>query len=105
MNKVNLSDMYSVMVEKPLNDYDRKTLNSLYLPIIGMKTLNLYYSLHDNLFTNNLLNISQEFNLLYSVGSDYHGPTVTPYTKIGSGINNNLNKEDATILSKILRSD
>ena len=48
MNKINLSENYSVMVEKPLSEYDRKTLNSLYLPIIHGKALNLYYYLHDS---------------------------------------------------------
>ena len=42
MNKFNLSDNYSVMIEKPLCDYDRKTIMNLYLPIVGKKRL-IYY--------------------------------------------------------------
>lgn len=52
MNKINLSEFYSVMIEKPLSDYDRKILNSLYLPIIGMKTMNIFYNFHDCVVTN-----------------------------------------------------
>lgn len=67
MNKVNLSDMYSVMVEKPLNDYDRKTLNSLYLPIIGMKTLNLYYSLYDSVISGEHESLVNKFEKLVRI--------------------------------------
>lgn len=52
MNKINLSEFYSVMIQKPLSDYDRKTLNSLYLPIVGMKAMNVFYNLHDSVISN-----------------------------------------------------
>lgn len=52
MNKINLSEFYSVMIEKPLSDYDRKILNSLYLPIIGIKAMNIFYNFHDSVVNN-----------------------------------------------------
>ena len=52
MHKINLSDSYSVMIEKPLCDYDRRTLNALYLPIVGVKAINLFYSFHDSIISN-----------------------------------------------------
>ena len=52
MNKFNLSDNYSVMIEKPLCDYDRKTIINLYLPIVGKKTIDLLQSLYDSVLMN-----------------------------------------------------
>lgn len=51
MNKINLSDNYSVMIEKPLSDFDRTTLRMLYLPILGGKVLNVYYNLYDSIIS------------------------------------------------------
>lgn len=47
MNNAKYSDNFSIMIEKPLSDFDRKTLNNLYLPIVHGKTLNLFYYFHD----------------------------------------------------------
>ena len=43
MNNAKYSDNFSIMIEKPLSDFDRKTLNNLYLPIVHGKTLNIFY--------------------------------------------------------------
>ncbi len=51
MNKIDLSDNYSVMIDKPLSDYDRKTLNTLYLPIVGGKVFSLYNNLNDSIIS------------------------------------------------------
>lgn len=61
MNKVNLSEFYSVMIEKPLSDYDRKILNSLYLPIIGIKAMNIFYNFHDSVVTNEYESLVSKF--------------------------------------------
>lgn len=71
----------------------------------GLEAVEVYYSMHNADFTNSLLEIVNDFNLLYSVGSDFHGPLVKPNIELGNGIKNNLNFGNATILSKILRSD
>lgn len=47
MNNAKHLDNFSIMIEKPLSDYDRKTLNNLYLPIVHGKVLNLFYYFHD----------------------------------------------------------
>lgn len=47
MNNAKYLDNFSIMIEKPLSDYDRKTLNNLYLPIVHGKVLNLFYYFHD----------------------------------------------------------
>ena len=64
MHKINLSDSFSIMIEKPLNEYDRKTLNSLYLPIVGMKTMNLFYHLHDSVITGEHESLVNKFEKL-----------------------------------------
>lgn len=61
MNKFNLSDNYSVMIEKPLCDYDRKTIMNLYLPIVGKKTIDLLQSLYDSVL------INEHESLVYSL--------------------------------------
>lgn len=61
MNKINLSEFYSVMIEKPLSDYDRKVLNSLYLPIIGIKAMNIFYNFHDSVVTNEYESLVNKF--------------------------------------------
>ena len=69
----------------------------------GLEAVEVYQSKHSESYSSKLLEIVDEFGLLYSVGSDYHGPIVTPKFEIGTGQNNNLNKQTATILSKISR--
>ncbi len=71
----------------------------------GLEAVEVYHSTHDKKFSSSMQEMVDELGILYSVGSDYHGYVVKPKVKLGSGINNNLNFENATILSKILRSD
>lgn len=52
MNNFNLSDTYSVMIEKTLGEYDRKTILHLYLPIVGKKAVDLLFSLYDSVLMN-----------------------------------------------------
>ena len=59
----------------------------------------LYQSQHTEEYSEMLLKIANKYNLLYTVGSDYHGPFITPDFEIGSGKNNNLNKTYASILN------
>lgn len=67
----------------------------------GLGAIEVYQSKHDEKYSRALLKIVDEFGLLYSVGSDYHGPVVTPDFEIGRGMNNNLCMDNATILNKI----
>lgn len=69
----------------------------------GLGAVEVYQSKHTAKYSNELLKIVDEYSLLYSVGSDYHGPVVTPDFEVGFGKDNNLKKNEATILSKILR--
>ena len=68
----------------------------------GLEAVEVYQSKHTAKYSEELLKIVDEYGLLYSVGSDYHGPIVTPDIELGFGKNHNLHKETATILSNIL---
>lgn len=74
-----------------------------YIPILmsyGLGAIEVFQSKHSAGYTTELLNIANEFGLLYSAGSDYHGPMVTPDIELGYGKNNNLHISSATILSR-----
>lgn len=66
----------------------------------GLGAIEVFQSKHSESYTKELLNITNEFGLLYSAGSDYHGPMVTPDIELGYGKNNNLHISSATILSR-----
>lgn len=66
----------------------------------GLGAIEVFQSKHSESYTKDLLNIANEFGLLYSAGSDYHGPMVTPDIEMGYGKNHNLNINSATILSR-----
>lgn len=66
----------------------------------GLEAVEVYQSKHSKNYTKQLLNIVEEFGLLYSVGSDYHGPLVSPNAELGFGNNHNLHIETSSILSK-----
>lgn len=82
-------------------DYDELRSYIATLVSYGLEAIEVYQSKHDDKYSQMLLKLTEEFGLLYSVGSDYHGPIVTPDIEIGSGKDNNLNKDYATILTKI----
>lgn len=67
----------------------------------GLKAVEVYQSKHTREYSEELLEIVNELNLLYSVGSDYHGPNVSPNIEIGSGNKNNLNIEYVSLLSAL----
>ena len=73
------------------------------LTTYGLGAVEVYQSKHSRRYSSELLKIVNEYSLLYSVGSDYHGPVITPKFEMGYGQDNNLNMQTATILSKILR--
>ena len=66
----------------------------------GLQAIEVFQSKHSANYTRELLRIANEFGLLFSVGSDYHGPIVTPDFEIGYGKNHNLHISSATILSR-----
>lgn len=84
------------MNEDSLRQYVKKLMS------FGLLGIEVYQSKHSKEYSKMLLDIVRENNLLYSVGSDYHGPVVTPNIKLGFGTDNNLCKNEASILNEIL---
>lgn len=70
-----------------------------YLASNGLDAIEVYQSKHTKEYSEKLLEIAEENKLYYSVGSDFHGPFITPEFEIGSGKDNNLNKTYASILN------
>lgn len=68
----------------------------------GLEAVEVYHSNNPSNLTQKLLQISKDLNLYYSVGSDFHGPIITPDIKLGSGINNNIKNKQANIVNKLL---
>lgn len=66
----------------------------------GLQAVEVYHSKNDPLLTLELIKITNEYGLLQSVGSDYHGPIVTPKVYLGRGINDNLLIKKVSILEK-----
>ena len=64
----------------------------------GLKGMEVYYSTYDRGQTKDMKNLADEYNLVATGGSDYHGDN-KPYIHLGTG-KNNLNIPDS-ILSKL----
>lgn len=66
----------------------------------GLEAIEVYQSKHSANYTRQLLDMVNNLGLLYSAGSDYHGPVVTPDIELGYGREHNLHVQTATILSR-----
>lgn len=67
----------------------------------GLQGIEVYHSSHSLEETLYFKQIAQEYNLLISGGSDYHGPNVKPDIELGTGKNKNLCLKKLSILDKI----
>ena len=65
----------------------------------GLKGIEVYHSSHTKEEMEYYLKIANEYNLLISGGSDYHGPNTKPDIFIGTGKNNNLHIKKLSILN------
>ncbi len=52
----------------------------------GMQGLEIYYPSHDASQIDALLTVAHDYNLLVTGGSDWHGHTYTPQTRLGSNL-------------------
>lgn len=69
----------------------------------GLDGLECYHSLQTPEQMEEYKQIAIDLDLLYSKGSDYHGPVTKPNTKLGTGNDNNLIiEEDEYIICRIL---
>lgn len=67
----------------------------------GLKGIEVYHSSHTKEEMEYYLKIANEYNLLISGGSDYHGPNTKPDIFIGTGKNNNLHIKKLSILNHL----
>ena len=67
----------------------------------GLNGIEVYHSSHTKEDIEMYLEIANKYNLLVSVGSDFHGPNVKPNVKLGTGVNNNLNITELSLINFI----
>ena len=67
----------------------------------GLKGIEVYHSSHTKEEMEYYLKIAEEYGLLVSGGSDYHGKTVKPDVEIGVGVNNNLKIKKLSLIDYI----
>lgn len=57
---------------------------------MGLQGIEAYYSRHTSRQTACYLALAEKYDLLYTCGSDFHGPSVKPDIALGTGIDKNL---------------
>jgi 3',5'-nucleoside bisphosphate phosphatase len=67
----------------------------------GLKGIEVYHSDQDDNYRQMLLGLAHKYKLLISGGSDFHGIGVKPHVKIGTGINDNLDIKELTLVNYI----
>jgi len=67
----------------------------------GLRGIEAYHSSHTKDEMEYYLEIANQYHLLVSGGSDYHGKTVKPDIELGSGRNNNLRIKKLSLLDEI----
>jgi len=67
----------------------------------GLQGIEVYHSSHTKEEMQYYLDIANQYGLLVSGGSDYHGKTVKPDIELGNGKDNNLHIKTLTLLDKI----
>ena len=84
---------------------DNKDLRELikYMKSIGLNGIEVYHSIHSEEERNEFLNIANDYDLLISGGTDYHGPVNKPYIKLGSGENNNVKIRKLSLVDELNR--
>lgn len=66
----------------------------------GLDGLECYHSGQTFEQSQRFKEIAQQFNLIITKGSDYHGPITKPDVQLGTGINNNIVSQDDEVILK-----
>jgi len=69
----------------------------------GLMGIEVYHSSHSKEEMDYYLKIVNEYNLLISGGSDFHGKNVKPDTMLGTGVKNNLKIKNLSLVDYIKR--
>jgi predicted metal-dependent phosphoesterase TrpH len=82
---------------------DNYDLNNYILKLMkyGLEGIEVYHSSQDEEYSNQLKKIANQYNLLISGGSDYHGEIIKPDVMLGSGKNGNVKIKQLSILGKV----
>lgn len=67
----------------------------------GLKGIEVYHSSHSKEEMDYYLEIANKYNLLVSGGSDFHGKSVKPDIKLGTGKDNNIRIKKLSLLDKL----
>ena len=67
----------------------------------GLKGIEVYHSSHSKEEMNYYLKIANQYGLLISGGSDFHGKTVKPDIELGTGKDNNIKIKKLSLLDKL----
>ncbi len=67
----------------------------------GLRGIEVYHSSHTKEEMKYYLEVANQYDLLTSGGSDFHGKTVKPDVELGSGIQNNIRIKRLSILDEI----
>lgn len=71
------------------------------LKVVGLQGIEAYYSRHTPEQTQFYLHLAEKYDLLYTCGSDFHGPVIKPEIHLGTGIDKNLCVTDAAITARL----
>ena len=67
----------------------------------GLKGIEVYHSSHSKEEMDHYLEIANQYGLLISGGSDFHGKTIKPDIELGTGKDNNIRNKRLSLLDKL----
>lgn len=94
-----LAHPYQLKLEEPALDALLVQLKEM-----GLQGIETYYSRHTPQQTACYLALAKKYDLLYTCGSDFHGPGVKPDIALGTGISGNLCITDPMIPEQLLQA-
>lgn len=71
----------------------------------GLMGIEVYHNSHSKEDVEWFMKIADEFELLYSGGSDYHGETAKPDVELGTGLNENIKIKRLTLIEQLKKSN
>jgi len=104
INAIKMSGGYAILAHPMAYGFQKNEITEIILKLIdigidGIEIFQSDCSIEDSMY---LKSIVDKYNLLYSVGSDFHRIINSDGRMIGCGINNNLCIEETSLTNKIL---
>lgn len=82
-------------------NYEELKKEILYLKSLGLDAIEINHEMHNYDYRQFLRKIKTEYKLLESGGTDFHGPYIKPFIKLGTGVNNNINIKKLSLVDEI----